>query len=59
MKLFRVDIIDDCESETVIVASDNKENAEEIVRKMDWSCLIFCVAMEIKEVDGYKIRLEK
>lgn len=59
VKLFSVEIMDDCELSTILVVSESKEQAEETVSKMDWSCLIYCVAYEINQVDGYNIILER
>jgi hypothetical protein len=59
MKLFQVDVMDDCESETVLTIAKTSEQAEEKVSNEDWSCFMGCTAFEINEVDGYKIILEK
>jgi hypothetical protein len=59
MKLFRVEVMDDCEEETIITVAESTDQAEEKVKNMDWSCLMSCIAYEISEVDGYKIILEK
>lgn len=59
MKLFQVNVMDDCERETILVVAESKEQAEKDVKTMNWSCLMYCVATEIFEVDGYKINLEK
>ena len=60
MKLFRVDVIEDCEEETILVVADSEEEAENKVKSMEeWNCLMLCNATEIEEVDGYKIKLEK
>lgn len=59
MKLFKVDVIDNCENESILVVADSKENAELKVRSMDWNCLMVCCATEVKEIDGYKIKLER
>lgn len=59
IKLFSVAIMEDCEYEDILVVANNKEEAEKKVSNMDWSCLMFCLATEVKEVDGYKIKLKK
>lgn len=59
MKLFRVEVMNDCEEETIIIVAESRDEAEDKVKIMDWSCLMFCTAYEISEVDGYKINLEK
>lgn len=59
LKLFRVDVIEDCEEETILVVADSEEEAEDKVKSMEWNCLMLCNATEIEEVDGYKIKLEK
>lgn len=60
MKLFRVDIIDDCESYSEIRVGESKEEVEmKIWEEDNYSCLVFVLATEIKEIDGYKIIFKK
>jgi len=58
MKLYRCDIMDDCEDETILVIANNKDEAMTKVSSMDWSCLISIYIYEINEIDGYKIIVE-
>lgn len=59
MKLFCVDVMDDTESESVVVVAETKEEAEYKVSKMDWSCFMFAHASEISVIDGYEVKLKK
>ena len=59
MKLYRANVVEDCEDDTVILVAKNKESAEKIVREMDWSCLMSVDVFELDQMDGYKILLEK
>ena len=59
MKLYRVDVMDDCEEDVIITVANSKEEVQQKVTEMDWACFMFCIATEINEVDGYKIVLDK
>lgn len=59
MKLYSVEVMDDYEFYYNLVVASSEREAEDKVIKMDWSCLMNCVAYEIDKVDGYKIKLEK
>ena len=59
MKLYRVDVIEDCECEAILVVANSKEEAEDKVYKMDWACLMYNIATEVDIVDGYRIVLDK
>ena len=61
MKLFSIDIMDDCESTFEIRVGNSKEEIEDkIINKEDnYSCLMWANATEITEVDGYRVILEK
>ena len=59
MKLYSVSVMDDCENEDILVVANSKEEAEDKVSNMDWSCLMCNIATEVDEIDGYKIVLEK
>ena len=58
MKLFRADITDDCEEYVILIVSDTKENAKNKILSMEWDCLMCVSIEEIKEVDGYNIKIE-
>ncbi|MDF2880122.1 MAG: hypothetical protein K0R54_679 [Clostridiaceae bacterium] len=45
--------MDDNDSETILVVADNKEEAEEKVQIIDWSCLLWVNVREITKIDGY------
>lgn len=59
MKLFQADIIDNDESETILLVAENLDEAEEKVLNMGWNCLGYWNIYSVDEVDGYKIILEK
>lgn len=59
MKLYKVDVMEDCEIETVLVVAENNEEAIKKAYSMDWSCPMNAWAWEISEVDGYTISLHK
>lgn len=62
MKLFLVNYMDDNDMESELCVGESTEEVEkrESQRLIDnGCCLVFLVAHEISEVDGYKIRLEK
>lgn len=60
MKLFQVSVLDDAEEYCLLVVAESEREAEDRVAKMDcWSCFMFATASEVREVDGYKVVLEK
>lgn len=59
MKLFKIDVMDDCEMETVLAVAENKEEAIEKASKMDWPCFMTARAYEVNEIDGYKVVFKK
>lgn len=58
MKLFRAEVLEDCEFETVLVVANSEDEANTKVRDMDWSCLMSVLITEINEIDGHKIIVE-
>ena len=59
MKLFKVYVIDDTEEYLELVVARNKQEAVNIVKKLEqWSCIVYMSIEEVKEVDGYKIILQ-
>lgn len=62
MKLFLVEYMDDNDMESELCVGESAEEVEqkESSRLLEnGCCLVFLIAHEISEVDGYKIRLEK
>ena len=59
MKLFKVYVIDDSEEYIELVVADCEEEAREKVKNLKaWSCFICATAIEVEEIDGYKIILQ-
>ena len=59
MKLFKVYVIDDTEEYLELVVADCEEEAREKVKNLKtWSCFICATAIEVEEIDGYKIILQ-
>lgn len=60
MKLFKVDIMDDCEQETEIRVGNSKEDVEKkILEENEYACLMWVNAIEITEIDNYAVILKK
>lgn len=60
MKLFMVDIMDDCESCSEIRVGNSVEEIEKRIWDEDsYSCLMFVSARELTEIDGYKVVFKK
>ena len=55
MKLYKCDVMEDCEFETVMVVAENEDEAREKAGNMDWSCPMSIFVFEIDIVDGHKI----
>ena len=59
MKLYSVDVTEDCENYNILVVANSKEEAEDKVYKMGWDCPMCNIATEVDMLDGYKIILKK
>ena len=59
MKLYSVDVMNDCEIENFLVVAQSKEEALEKVDNMEWSCYMNSWVCEINEIDGYKVVFKK
>lgn len=60
MKLFLVDIIEDIEvAETVVTVAEDENKAIEKIKETYRDCFTDIRVLEIKDIDGYKIILEK
>lgn len=61
MKLFRVDYMDDCDSDTILTVGNSKEEVEERVARelsKDLSCYMGSHVYEIDKIDGHKITVK-
>lgn len=60
MKLFSISIMDDCETCSEIRIGNSAEEVENAIHEEDnYSCLMWVMASEIKEIDGYKVTFKK
>lgn len=63
MKLYEVYILDDMDEITYLtVSSKTQEELEQHIKETgseEYNCFMRCEVREIKEVDGYKINIEK
>lgn len=61
LKLFMVNYMDDCENESYLTVGNSKEEVkerEEEKLQEECSCFMYCVVIEIDEIDGHKIVVE-
>ena len=59
MKLFKVYVIDDTEEYLELVVAKNKQEAMNIAKNLEqWWCIVYMSVEEVKEIDGYKIKLQ-
>jgi hypothetical protein len=59
MKLYLVDVMNDCEISTVLVVAKSEEEAKNKAYKLDWACYMDSWAHEIDDIEGYKVTFKK
>ena len=62
MKLFKVNYMDDCETDSFLTVGNSIEEVKERVERelsKDLPCYMGSWVHEIDEVDGYKVTVEK
>lgn len=59
MKLFNVAVLNDYETESIMIVAKSESEALKKAYEMDWACYIDAWAYEIREIDGYRVSLTK